>query len=82
MLPHLPSQTELVPFKLKGKVSFRQHYMYDYTTPQKLIDALKFLKANNSLYSDIGINDEWLEEAITNDAELSMSLVMPNDEQV
>ena len=80
MLPLLPSQTELVPFKLKGTVSFQQHYMYDYITPQKLIDVLKFLKANNSLYSDIGINDEWLEEAITNDAELSMVLVMPNDE--
>lgn len=47
--------------------------MYDYITPQKLLDALKFLKANNSLYSDIEINDEWLEEANVNDAELSMS---------
>lgn len=82
VLPRLPSQTDLVPLKLKRNVSYRMHDMYDYITPEKLLDALKFLKANNPLYSDIEINDEWLEEAIVNDAELSMSLVKPNDEQV
>ena len=45
--PRLPSQSELVPLKLKRKVAYRGHYMYDYITPQKLIDALIFLKANN-----------------------------------
>ena len=45
VLPRLPSQTELVPLKLKCKVAYRGHYMYDYITPQKPLDALKFLKA-------------------------------------
>ena len=51
ILPRLPSQTELVPLKLKRKLSYRGHYMYDYVTPQKPVIALKFLKVNNPLYS-------------------------------
>ena len=70
VLPRLPSQTEMVPLKLKRKVAYRGHYMYDFVTPQKPLDALRFLKAQNPL------NDQWLEEAIANDDELvMMSLV-------
>ena len=75
MLPRLPSQSELVPLKLKRKLAYKGHYMYDYVTPQKLLEALRFLKANNPLYVDIDINEEWLKEAIANDAELSECLV-------
>ena len=49
--------------------------MYDYITPQKLLDALAFLKANNPLYADIEVNQEWLDKAIANDAELYECLV-------
>ena len=49
--------------------------MYDYITPQKLLDALSFLKANNPLYADIDVNQEWLEAAVANDAELCECLV-------
>lgn len=35
VLPHLPSQTELVPLKLKRKLPYHGHYMYDYVVPQK-----------------------------------------------
>ena len=53
--------------------------MYDYITPQKLLDALTFLKARNSLYADIDVNTEWLETATANDTELCECLVEPND---
>ena len=56
VLPRLPSQTEMVPLKLKRKVAYRGHYMYDFVTPQKPLDALRFLKAHNPLYCDIEIN--------------------------
>ena len=71
MLPRLPSQSELVPLKLKRKLAYKGHYMYDYVTPQKLLQALRFFKANNPLYVDVDINEEWLEQAIANDTELS-----------
>ena len=57
--------------------------MYDYVTPQKLLDALRILKANNLLYVDIDINEEWLEQAIANDTELCECLVeQQNDSDV
>ena len=61
VLPCLPSLSELVPLKLKHKVAYRGHYMYDYIRPQKLLDALRYLKANNPLYVDIDVltNNGW-----------------------
>ena len=82
VFPRLPSQTEMVPLKLKRKVAYRGHYMYDYVTPQKPLDALRFLKAQNPLYCDIEINQQWLEEAIDNDDELGMCLVEQIDESI
>ena len=35
VLPRLLSQSELVLLKLKRKVAYRGHYMYDYIRPQK-----------------------------------------------
>jgi hypothetical protein len=44
VLPRLPSQTELIPLKLKRKLVYKGHYMYDYVTPEKLMNALRWLK--------------------------------------
>ena len=43
-LPRLPSQSELIPLKLKRKLSYKGHYLYDYVTPERLINALRYLK--------------------------------------
>ena len=67
VLPRLPSQTELIPLKLKRKLAYRGHYMYNYVSPEKVLNALTWLKA---LYSDVEINYDWLEQAKTNDEEL------------
>ena len=82
VLPRLPSQSELVPLKLKPKVAHRGHYMYDYIKPQKLLDTLSFLKANNTLYADIDVNEQWVEEAMANDEELYKFLVEHDDEDM
>ena len=79
VLPRLPSQSELIPLKLKRKLAYRGHYMYDYITPEKVLCALKWLKENNTLYSDIDINQEWLEHGMTDDEELFSSLLEPTD---
>ena len=41
VLPRLPSETELIPFKLKRKMAYRGHYMYDYISPEKVLTALR-----------------------------------------
>ena len=67
MLPRLPSQCELVPLKLKRKLSHRGNYLYDYVSPEKLTSALRWLKANNPLYADVKITDDWLDKALEDD---------------
>ena len=56
--------------------------MYDYIRPQKLLDALRFLKANNPLYADIDVNEQWVEEAMANDEELCQYLVEQDDKNM
>ena len=40
VLPRLPSQTELIPLKLKRKLVYRKHYMYDFISPEKVLNHL------------------------------------------
>ena len=42
--------------------------------PEKVINALKWLKCNNELYSDISINEEWEHEIMTDDSQLLSGL--------
>ena len=44
VLPRLPSETELIPLKLKRKLAYRGHYMYAYISPEKVLTALRWLK--------------------------------------
>ena len=79
MLPRLPSQSELIALKLKRKLAYRGHYMYDYISPERVVNALVWLKNNNPLYANIDINDNWLEESLANDADLFTGLVKQPD---
>ena len=68
---------KLIPFVMCCHVCpVRQKWRIEGTTCKPL-DALRFLKAQNPLYCDIEINDQWFEEAVANDDELGMCL---NDE--
>ena len=74
-LPRLPSQSELIPLKLKLKLSYKGHYLYDYVTPERLLNALRYLKANNHYYKDISINENWITHALEDDEDLMSSLM-------
>ena len=85
VLPRLPSQSELIPLKLKRKLVYKGHYMYDYVNPQKILKALRWLKLHNPLYVDIDINEEWVFSAKTDDGDLLsglMNLSMPSDVEI
>lgn len=61
--------------KLKRKLSYKGHYLYEYVSPEKLTKALKWLKLHNPLYADIDISDDWVEKAIADDQQLVMSML-------
>ena len=69
-LPRLPSQSELIPLKFKRKLVYQGHYMYGYVSPQKILEALRWLKDNHPHYSDIQINLEWSEESRSSNFDL------------
>ena len=47
LLPRLPNEASMIPLKLKRKLRYKGHYMYDYLRPDKVMMTLKWLKANN-----------------------------------
>ena len=66
----LPSQSQVVPMKIKRKLCYKGHYMYQYVRPAKVLAALEWLKENNPLYRDITINSDWQADAAEDDADL------------
>ena len=48
--------------------------MYDYVTPEKILNALRWLKGHNPLYANIEINEEWVLDAENDDLDLYTSL--------
>ena len=49
--------------------------MYDYISPEKVLTALRWIKQNNLLYSNTDINEEWLEQAMSNNEDLFAGMV-------
>ena len=76
--PRLPSETQLVPMKLKRRLKYKSYYMYDYVRPEKVLAALRWLKANNKHYAEIAINDKWLEDSTSDDPDLWNALTKPD----
>ena len=74
MLPVYLLSLELNPLKLKLKLAYKGHYMYDYVIPENVLNALRWL-AHNPLYANVEINEEWAQNAESNDTGLYAGLV-------
>ena len=74
LLPRLPSEMQMVAMKLKRKLCYKGHYIYQYIRPAKVLAALQWLKLKNPLYRDIEMNNDWLSDATEDDAELWQAL--------
>ena len=59
ILPHMPSELQLHPMKLKCKLEYKSHYMYDMIHRDCVISAITWLKEHNSHYADIKLNEHW-----------------------
>ena len=70
LLPRLPSQAQIVPMKIKRRLCYKGHYMYQYIRPAKILAALEWLKKNNPLYKDVRIDQNWVGNAALDDNDL------------
>ena len=55
----MPSDLQLHPVRLKCKLEYKSHYMYDTICRDHVISAITWLKEHNSYYRDIKLNDHW-----------------------
>ena len=55
----MPSELQLHPMKLKHKLEYKSHYMYDMICRDHVISAITLLKEHNSHYADIKLNEHW-----------------------
>ena len=70
MLPRIPTDAHIISLKLKRKLEYRQAYLHDTIRPEKVISALHYLKNNKPLYTDIEINEDWIQRWQEMDQEL------------
>ena len=71
ILPHMPSELQLLPVKLKCKLEYKSHYMYDMIHRDHVIIAITWLKEHNSHYTE-KLNDNWYSDIASR--ELSVQL--------
>ena len=55
----MPSEMQLHPMKLKCKLEYKSHYMYDMIHRDHVVSAITWLKEHNSHYADIKLNEHW-----------------------
>ena len=72
ILPCMPSALWLHAVKLKCKLEYKSHYMYDMIHRDLVISAIIWLKEHNSLYTDIKLNEHWYNDVASR--ELSVQL--------
>ena len=56
LLPCPPERSDIILLKLKRKLQFRGHVYFQAVRPHFVLQALQWLKANNTLYKDIQID--------------------------
>ena len=56
ILPCMPSELQQHPVKLKYKLEYKSHYMYDMIHRDYVMSAITWLKEHNSHYADIKLN--------------------------
>ena len=72
ILPCMPSELQLHPVKLKCKLEYKSHYMYEMIHRDHVISAITWLKEHNSHYTDIKLNEYWYSDIASR--ELSVQL--------
>ena len=72
ILPHMPSELQLHPVKLKCKLEYKSHYMYDMICRDHVMSAITWLKQHNNHYRDIALNEQWYSDITSRQLSLQL----------
>ena len=79
ILPSMPSDLQLHPVKLKHKLQYKSHYIYGMICKDHIMSAITWLKAHNSHYENITLNEYWHSDIAA--GELSLQLDESDNKQ-
>ena len=86
ILPHMPSELQLHPVKLKCKLEYKSHYMYDMICRDHVMIAITWLKQHNTHYRDITLNEQWCSDITSRQLSLQLdesdNLITVNEDVV
>ena len=68
----MPSDLQLHPVKLKHKLEYKTHYMYDMICRDHVMSAITWLKEHNSHYENIKLNEHWYSDIAAGDFSLKL----------
>ena len=60
----MPSELQLHPMKLKCKLEYKGHYLYDMVHKDHIISAITWLKEHKSNYTDLKLNKHWYNDIV------------------
>ena len=72
ILPRMPSDLQLHPVKLRRKLEYKSHYMYDMICRDHVMSAITWLKEHNSHYENIKLNEHWYSDNAAGDFSLQL----------
>ena len=73
ILPCMPSELQLHPVKLKCKLKYKSHYMYDMICKDHVMSAITWLKQHNMHYRDIKLNEQWCSDITSTQLSLHLN---------
>ena len=68
----MPSELQLHPVKLKHKLEYKSHYMYDMICRDHVISTITWLKQHNAHYRDITLNERWYSDSTSRQLSLQL----------
>ena len=68
----MPSDLQLHPVKLKRKLEYKTHYMYDMICRDHVMSAITWLKEHNFHYENITLNKHWYSDIAAGDFSLQL----------
>ena len=68
----MPSECQLHPVKLKCKLDYKSHYMYDMICRDHGMSAIAWLKHHNTHYRDITLNKQWYSDITSRQLSLQL----------